>query len=148
VKLKGRVLAAGESIDRADMEAAALAAGVTVGRGDAVLLRTGWLESQKGVKQPDFNVEPGISVDAANWLVEHDVAMVGADNFAIEAMPFPEGKVFPVHQMLIRDFGVPLLEGLMLDPLVAAGRHEFLFVASALPIVGATGSPLAPVVVL
>jgi hypothetical protein len=36
----------------------------------------------------------------------------------------------------------------MLDPLVASGRHEFLFVASALPIVGATGSPLAPVAVL
>ena len=148
VKLKGRVLAPGESINRADMDAAALAAGVKVGRGDAVLLRTGWLEAQKGVKQPDFNVEPGINVEAAAWLVERDVAMVGADNYAIEAMPFPEGKVFPVHQMLIRDFGMPLLEGLMLDPLVAAGRHEFLFVASALPIVGATGSPLSPVAVL
>ncbi len=148
VKLKGRVLAPGESIGRADMEAAAIAVGLQVGRGDAVLLRTGWLESQKGVKQPDFNVESGIDVGAATWLVEHDVAMVGADNYAIEAMPFPEGKVFPVHQMLIRDFGMPLLEGLMLDPLVAAGRHEFLFVASALPIVGATGSPLSPVAVL
>jgi kynurenine formamidase len=56
--------------------------------------------------------------------------------------------VFPVHQRLIRDFGVPLLEGLMLDPLVASARHEFLFMAAALPIVGATGSPLSPVAVL
>ena len=53
-----------------------------------------------------------------------------------------------MHQLLIRDYGVPLLEGLMLDPLVDCGRHEFLFMASVLPIVGATGSPLAPVVVL
>ncbi len=148
VKLKGRVLAPGESIGRADMQAAALAAGVHPERGDAVLLRTGWLESQKGVKNPSFDEEPGIDVDAAAWLVEHDVAIVGADNFAVEVLPFPEGKVFPVHQMLIRDYGMPLLEGLMLDPLVASGRHEFLFVASALPIVGATGSPLAPVAVL
>ena len=148
VKLKGRVLAPGESIGREDMKAAALAAGVKPERGDAILLRTGWLESQKNVIQPDFNIEPGIDVEAARWLVEHDVALVGADNFAVEVLPFPEGKVFPVHQMLIRDYGMPLLEGLMLDPLVAAGRHEFLFVASALPIVGATGSPLAPVVVL
>ena len=148
VKLKGRVLEPGESISRADMDAAELAAGVQIGRGDAVLLRTGWLESQKNVKRPDFNIEPGINVEAATWLVERDVAMVGADNFAVEAMPFPDGKVFPVHQMLIRDYGMPLLEGLMLDPLVAAGRHEFLFVASALPIVGATGSPLSPVAVL
>ncbi len=148
VKLKGRVLAPGESIGRTDMQAAALAAGVQLERGDAVLLRTGWLESQKGVKNPSFDEEPGIDVDAAAWLVEHDVAIVGADNFAVEVLPFPEGKVFPVHQMLIRDYGMPLLEGLMLDPLVASGRHEFLFVASALPIVGATGSPLAPVAVL
>ena len=148
VRLKGRVLANGESIDAADLAAAATAAGVEVGRGDAVLLRTGWLEAQKGIKKVDFNVEPGIDVDAAMWLVERDIAIVGADNFAVEVLPFPEGKVFPVHQLLIRDFGMPLLEGLMLDPLVASGRHEFLFIASPLPIVGATGSPLAPVAVL
>ena len=148
VRLKGRVLANGESIDAADLAAAATAAGVEVGRGDAVLLRTGWLEAQKGIKKVDFNVEPGIDVDGAKWLVERDIAIVGADNFAVEVLPFPEGKVFPVHQLLIRDYGMPLLEGLMLDPLVASGRFEFLFIASPLPIVGATGSPLAPVAVL
>ena len=148
VRLKGRVLANGESINAADLAAAATAAGVEVGRGDAVLLRTGWLEAQKGIKKVDFNVEPGIDVDGAKWLVERDIAIVGADNFAVEVLPFPEGKVFPVHQLLIRDYGMPLLEGLMLDPLVASGRFEFLFIASPLPIVGATGSPLAPVAVL
>ncbi len=100
------------------------------------------------MKQPDFDIEPGIDLQAALWLARRDVAIVGADNFAVEVLPFPPGKVFPVHKLLIRDYGVPLLEGLMLDPLVASGRHEFLFVASALPIVGATGSPLAPVAVL
>lgn len=148
VKLKGRVLPPGESIGAADLEQAAAAAGVTIGRGDAVLLRTGWLEAQKGVKHPSFDTEPGIDVEAALWLVEREIALIGADNFAIEVLPFPEGKVFPVHQRLIRDFGVPLLEGLMLDPLVASARHEFLFMAAALPIVGATGSPLSPVAVL
>ena len=148
VRLKGRVLANGESIGVADLQAAAEAAGVQPERGDAVLLRTGWLEAQKGIKRVDFNVEPGIDVDAGLWLAQRCVAMVGADNFAVEVLPFPEGKVFPVHQLLIRDFGVPLLEGLMLDPLVASGRHEFLFVASPLPIAGATGSPLSPVAVL
>ena len=148
VRLKGRALESGESIGAADLEAAAAAAGVSPERGDAVLLRTGWLEAQKGVKHPSFDIEPGIDAAAALWLAEREVAIVGADNFAVEVLPFPEGKVFPVHKLLIRDYGVPLLEGLMLDPLVASGRHEFLFVASALPIVGATGSPLAPVAVL
>ena len=148
VRLKGRPLEAGEAITAEDLQAACEAAGVMPGRGDAVLLRTGWLENQKQVKQPDFNSEPGIEIGAARWLATRDVALVGADNYAVEVLPFAAGTVFPVHQCLIRDYGVPLLEGLMLDPLVASGRHEFLFMASALPIVGATGSPLAPVVVL
>ncbi len=148
VKLKGRVLPPGEVVSADCLQAAAAQAGVQIERGDAVLLRTGWLESQKGVKQPSFDTEPGIDVEAAQWLLEREVAIVGADNFAIEVLPFAPGKVFPVHQLLIRDHGVPLLEGLMLDPLIASGRHEFLFMAAALPIVGATGSPLAPVAVL
>jgi kynurenine formamidase len=49
---------------------------------------------------------------------------------------------------VIRDFGIPLLEGLLLQPLVLTGRREFLFVAAALPIVGATGSPLTPLAIL
>ncbi len=148
VKLRGALLQPDDVIGVADLEAAAAAAGVQPGCGDAVLLRTGWLEAQKGVKNPSFDTEPGIDVAAALWLAEREVAIIGADNFAVEVLPFPPGLVFPVHQRLIRDFGVPLLEGLMLDPLVASGRHEFMFVASALPIVGATGSPLAPVVIL
>ena len=148
VRLKGRVLKDGEVIGRADLEAAAKMAGLTPEPGDAILLRTGWLEAQKDVKHPSFNEEPGIDVEAAQWLADCEVALVGADNFAVEVLPFAPGKVFPVHQLLIRDYGVALLEGLMLDPLVASGRYEFLFMASVLPIVGATGSPLAPVVVL
>jgi kynurenine formamidase len=148
VRLKGRLLNPGEAISVADLEAAAQACGVQPGRGDAILLRTGWLESQKGVAKPSFDIEPGIDLSAGLWLAQREVALVGADNFAVEVLPFAAGTVFPVHQRLIRDYGVPLLEGLMLDPLVACGKHEFLFMLSALPIVGGTGSPVAPVVVL
>ncbi len=76
------------------------------------------------------------------------MALIAADNFAVEVLPFAPGTVFPVHQCVIRDFGIPLLEGLMLEPLVKTGRYEFLFVAAALPIVGATGSPLTPLAIL
>jgi len=70
------------------------------------------------------------------------------DNFAVEAIPFAKGTVFPVHQRLIRDYGIPLLEGLVLDPLAAAGRGEFLFAAAPLPIAGGTGSPISPMAIL
>jgi len=148
VRLKGRVLANGEVVSAADLQAAATQAKLVLGVGDAVLIRTGWLEAQKGQQQVDFNNEPGIDLGAAQWLAQQDIAMLGADNFAIEVLPFAKDTIFPVHQCLIRDFGMPLLEGMMLDDLVVSGRYEFMFVASALPIVGATGSPLSPVAIL
>lgn len=144
----GEPLHPGTVITRADLQAACAKLGVTPERGDAILLRTGWLESQVDSKSADFNAEPGIDRDAAAWLVECEVALIGADNFAVEVLPFAPGTVFPVHQLVIRDYGMPLIEGLDVSPLVAAGRHEFMFMATALPIVGATGSPLVPVAVL
>jgi kynurenine formamidase len=148
VRLGNGPLANRASISRPDLIAAAEAAAVRIEPGDAVLIRTGWQESQEGNTDISFDEEPGIDVEAALWLAEADVAMVGADNFAIEAIPFPTGTVFPVHQRLIRDFGIPLLEGLVLQPLADHGRGQFLFVAAPLPVVGGTGSPLAPIAVL
>ena len=114
--------------------------------GDAVLLRTGWMERQTG--SADYYAEPGLNVAAARLLAEAGVAMIGADNFAIEVLPFPVGEVFPVHQLLLRNFGIPLLEGLVLKPLAEAGESTFLFTLAALPIKGGTGSPVCPVAVL
>lgn len=148
VELHGGELQQGTAISADDLQRAASAAGVTPGAGDAVLLRTGWLEFHAKGPRHDFNVEAGIDLSAAEWLLEREVALVGADNFAIEVLPFEPGKVFPVHQKLIRDFGVPLLEGVDLAPLIGRGRAEFLFICSVLPFVGGTGSPVAPVAVL
>ena len=148
VGLRGRPLLGGEVVSRADLEACLAAAQLQIEPGDAVLLHTGWLAAQQDVSDVDFNTEPGIDHEAGLWLAQQDVALIGADNYAIEVLPFAKGTVFPVHQCVIRDFGIPLLEGLLLEPLVRTGRREFLFVAAALPIVGATGSPLTPLAIL
>jgi kynurenine formamidase len=137
----------GRSIGLADVKAACARTGVEIGKGDAVLLRTGWLE-QRATLPADFNAEPGLDVEAAIWLAEKGVALIGADNYAIEVLPFPNGEVFPVHQRLIRDYGVPLLEGLVLAPLSAAGSGAFMFVAAPLRLEGATASPLTPIAIL
>jgi kynurenine formamidase len=148
VGLRGRTLHGGEVVSRADLEACLAAAQLQIEPGDAVLLHTGWLAAQQDVSDVDFNTEPGIDHEAGLWLAQQDVALIGADNYAVEVLPFAKGTVFPVHQCVIRDFGIPLLEGLLLEPLVRTGRREFLFVAAALPIVGATGSPLTPLAIL
>jgi kynurenine formamidase len=143
VRLSGRVLARGETVTRKMLEDT----GIALQKGDIVLIRTGWLEAK--LSSPDYyDGEPGIDVGAARWLAERGVAAVGADNFAVEPIPFPPEKVFPVHQCLIRDFGIPLIEGLVLAPLAESEAKTFLFMAAPLPIRGATGSPFVPLAVL
>jgi len=142
----GGPLPDGTAIGVADLVKASREAGSEPAKGDVVLIRTGWAERQNGTIL--FDAEPGLDLDAALWLAEREVAVVGADNFAIEVMPFANGKVFPVHQRLIRDFGIPLLEGLVLRPLAETGRYTFMFAAHPLPVVGGTGSPISPVAIL
>jgi kynurenine formamidase len=143
----GKALAKGTPVTRARLEQAVEHAGVAIERGDVVLIRTGWIETM--LADPHYyDGEPGLDVEAARWLAEAGVAVIGSDNFAVEHIPFPQGTVFPVHQLVIRGYGIALLEGLVLAPLAAKRVAEFLFVATPLPFVGGTGSPLVPVAIL
>jgi kynurenine formamidase len=147
VGLAGRTLGRGEAVTGDMLEHAAERAHVRIETGDVVLIRTGWAEDR--FASPDYyDGEPGIDVGAARWLAERGVAGVGSDNFAIEPIPFPPEQVFPVHQCLIRDFGITLMEGLVLSSLSQAGAGTFLFMATPLPVCGGTGSPLVPLAVL
>jgi kynurenine formamidase len=143
----GQPLGKGTPVTLARLQAAVEEAGVKIERGDAVLIRTGWIESM--LHDPHYyDGEPGIDVEAGRWLADAGVAVIGSDNFAVEHIPFPQGTVFPVHQLVIRGYGVALLEGLVLAPLAATRATQFMFVATPLPIVGGTGSPLLPIAVL
>jgi kynurenine formamidase len=144
--LHGGPLADGAAIGVADLVNASREVGGEPAKGDVVLLRTGWTE--RDPETISFETEPGLDLAAALWLAEREIAVVGADNFAVEVLPFATGTIFPVHQRLIRDFGIPLLEGLMLKPLADTGRHTFMFAASPLPVVGGTGSPISPMAIL
>lgn len=142
-------LEAGDRVGAADLRAAAGRAGVAVAAGDVVLVRTGWLERTGHSAAAYYDDgEPGLDVEAAAWLAERDVAAVGADNFALEAIPFAHGEAFPVHQLLLRDRGIPIIEGLVLDGLAARAATAFLFVALPLALEGSTASPLSPVAIL
>jgi kynurenine formamidase len=144
---RGAAPAMGEAISAAELKEIGAKAGFAPEPGDAVLIRTGWWEDHGAL--PDyFAGEPGIDVEAAEWLAEAGVSLVAVDNYAIEVIPFPAGTVFPVHQRLLRDYGVPLMEGLVLTELASAGAAEFMFTAAPLPVKGATGSPLTPLAVL
>lgn len=138
----------GHPFSAEDLVRAAERAGVEVGEGDAVLLHTGWMAEAGLDADRYFSGEPGIEVSAARWLAEAGVAVVGADNYAVEVQPSEPGTGFPVHQLLIRDWGVPLIENLVLAELVATGRTTFFFVAAPIPLVGGTAGPVNPIAVL
>lgn len=132
-----------------ELERGILETGVTVEAGDAVLIRTGWIESHGSA--PDyFTDEPGITEAAARWLAERDVAVVGADNYAVEQQSATAG--FPAHLVLLHQHGVPLIENVLLAELAEAlateARSTFLFVLAPIPLVGSTGTPVNPVAVL
>jgi kynurenine formamidase len=117
-------------------------------RGDIVLIRTG--HSQLWMKDNDtYNSgEPGIGVEAARWLIEQQIAMVGADNWGIEVdPPVNGGRPIEVHQQMITRHGIYFMENLDLEELAAEKVYEFAFVFAPLRLKGATGSPGNPIAV-
>jgi kynurenine formamidase len=141
-------LDSGEVISLDALRAALANTGTELVSGDVVVIHTGWLARKGSDGHAYFAGEPGIDAAGAAWLAEAGVAAVGSDNYAIEVLPFPSDDVFPVHKLLLRDHGVPLIEGMVLGELAQAGATVFLFVAAAIPIVGGTAGPVCPIAVL
>jgi kynurenine formamidase len=138
-----------EGIDAEELAATAEREGVAIEPGDCVLVRTGH-GSRWGDPQCYLGEEsglPGITLEAAAWLAESGVALVGSDTPIVERCD-PGGVSLPVHLLLLAEHGVHLLENLELEALHAAGAVEFLFVCVPLRLAGSTGSPVRPLALL
>lgn len=123
-------------------------ANLEIHEGDVVLIRTGHGKLWMNDNQAYGAGEPGIGLAAAQFLTDRKVAIVGADTWAIEAVPHERpGLAFPVHEWNIPKHGVYHLENLDLEALAADGVREFCFVFSPLRLKGATGSPGNPIAI-
>ncbi|MCW5624345.1 MAG: cyclase family protein [Burkholderiales bacterium] len=142
------MLEQGYEITVADLEAALAKQGMSVQRGDAVLIHTGWGKLW-GVDNAKYNAGcPGIGAPAAEWLAKHDVMLLGSDNFPVEVSPNPDKTLsLPVHQIALVVNGIFLLENMKLDELAAKRVHEFAFAVQPLKVKGGTGSTVAPVAI-
>jgi kynurenine formamidase len=140
-------LPVGHTITAAELEACCTREGVDVGPGDAVLIRTGWLEALMSDPATPSFPQPGIGLDAAAWLQRSDVSLVASDNSAVEVLPFEGGHELAVHVELIVHSGIALLEHAWLAELAADACYVSLLVVGALPVVGATGSPVNPIAI-
>ncbi len=121
---------------------------VEIHKGDAVLIHTGWGTLWK-VDNDLFNSgEPGIGVEAANFLVSQEICMVGSDSWATEVVPNPNPDLaFPVHQILIPLNGIYNLENLDTSALARDKVYEFAFFFAPLKLKGFAGSPGNPVAI-
>jgi kynurenine formamidase len=138
----------GYVITRNDLNDALIAQRVRVGAGDVVLVRTGhgtlWMKDNETYNSG----APGIGTEAAKWLAGQKVVMVGSDTWCVEAVPGEkEGYAFRVHQIMLAQNGIYLIENLNLEKLATDKTYEFAFVFSPVPLKGATGSPGNPIAI-
>ena len=138
----------GTNITGDDLEACRSAQGIEMRAGDILLFRTGWLEQFATLKpgEADTMGQAGLGLSAVDFVVEHDVAAVGADNAAIECIPF-DGQFLSVHVELLVKRGIQLIEHLVLAEMAADKCHEALFMVAPLLVTGGSGSPVNPIAI-
>lgn len=143
----GDPVAPGTAFNRAEIDAAAKAAGVTIGQGDIVLFHTGTMKAQEGAKELS-PVEPGLGVGGAQYLADLGVVAVGADTWALEVIPFEnEARPFDVHLTLLAKNGVYILENMVTHELAQDGVSEFFFTLGAPRLEGSVQAIINPVAI-
>lgn len=133
-------------ISAADLQAALKRQGVSLQRGDAALIHTGWGKLWN-VDNPRYvSGCPGIGIAAAEWLARQEVMVLGSDNWPVEIAPNPDKSIsLPVHQIALVVNGIFLIENMKLDELAASRTYEFAFMVQPLKIKGGSGSAVAPI---
>ncbi|WP_409301036.1 cyclase family protein [Pseudomonas sp. KCJK8993] len=132
-------------VTRADLKQALARQKVALEKGDVVLIRTGRMRDYENAQVYMAN-PPGLSLDAAKFLVEEGGAMVvGADNLSFETFPSEvEGNYLPLHTYLLAMQGAPIMELVNLEGLARDKVYQFAFIGASLKLRGADAAPIRP----
>ncbi len=130
-----------------ELEAAEQYGGVTAGKGDAVVVRSGRMVHEAQDNPPDPGHRAGLDMEAVRWLHRRQVAVYGGD--CIEKLPSPyPGLPLPLHSLGLAGMGLALLDWPDTETLRSAcseeGRAEFVLMMAPLRLQGATGSAVNP----
>ena len=143
------MLEAGRVVTVGDVRVSLESAGLSIRRGDVVLLYTGWskLWQQRDLRYCES--EPGPGRETATWLADQQIIALGTDTMAVDVDP-PEDAAYPrvVHQIMLVERGIHLIENLFLDELVRDKVYEFLFVLAAPKLKGGTAFPVEPLAIV
>jgi kynurenine formamidase len=146
----------GYPITNDDLDAACKAHGVEIQQGDYVVLRTGMMERCLDAGSWDGysgGAAPGLAFETIEWIHDNRIAAYASDTWGNEVRPneTDENINQPWHWITIPMMGLTMGEIFYLkdlaDDCANDGVHEFMFVAPALPITGAVGSPANPLAI-
>lgn len=135
----------------AELEETERKQGVTVGKGDIVLVRLG--RDVYRATDPAGALVAGMEPEAAAWLHAREAAALGGDGVHD---PVPPGRVcpswpMPIHMIGLAAMGLHLLDNLQLEDVAAAcaeqKRWSFFLTVAPLRVEGGTGSPVNPVAI-
>ncbi|HUK59218.1 MAG TPA: cyclase family protein [Stellaceae bacterium] len=139
-----------EDLDRAEREF-----GAPIRRGDFLLVRTGQIEAKLEAKNWDGypgGDAPGLAFETLDWLHKKELAAIATDTWGVEVRPNETDEAAqPWHWISIPIMGLTVGEIFHMAELAADcaadKRYEFMFVAPALPVTGAVGSPVNPLAI-
>ena len=132
-----------------DLEAWEKQAGVKVGPGDALFVRTGvWARRKalgpyaRGRNAKDAGLDPSV----LPWLKKRDIALMGSDHPHYVS---PSNITAAAHDFALVYLGVHLIDNCDLEALSEAAaarrRWDFMLTMAPIPVVGGTGSPINPI---
>jgi len=151
-RLKGvPYLEPGTPIYVEDLEAWEKKAGVKVGAGDALFVRTGVWARRKAMGpwlrgRAEGGRSAGLDPSVIPWLRQRDIAIMGSDHPQYVS---PSSLRGAAHDFALLYLGIHLFDNCDLEALADAAaarkRWDFLLTAAPLAIPGGTGSPANPI---
>ena len=135
-----------------ELEDIAKEQGVEMRPGDALLVyggREDWNADGNPLWGSNALERPGLHMSCLKFIRESDICLLGWD--MMDFTPNGYDLSWAVHGSIFA-YGIGLLDNALLQPLAEAcaeeGRYEFMLTLNPLRVVGGTGSPVNPVVVL
>lgn len=137
-----------EAITADVLKKTAKAQGVNIGRGDVVLVHTGWMGIMDSDPATYIDRQPGLDLSAAEYLASAGVVAIGSDTSALEVQPSADpNHIVPVHGLLLANYGVYILENIVTRELAADRVWEFMFVLGQPRLAGSVQAIINPVAI-
>lgn len=139
----------GTPFNRREIEGAMKRQGVkAIEKGDVVLFYTGWSKLIGKENERYGKGEPGLGIEGARYLASLGVAMVGSDSWALEVLPAePNAGAFEVHQILLAQNGIYILENMNTEAMVKDKAWESFFTLGPSRITGAVQAIINPIAI-